>query len=315
MAAVNRNELPLPHSRRAWLLLGAAICFCLLLGSACYRLFLAAYLDHDRQLSAQRLDAFALSLEATLSRHESLPGLLSLDPTLANLLRNPDDPARIAAANAYLETVQQGAALASAYLIATNGTTLAASNWRLPRSFVGQNYAFRPYFRDALERGLGRFYGVGVTTGEPGWFLAGPVRDNGAPLGVVVVKVSLDAMEQAMAGAGETLLLADQDGVVFLSSDRSLRYRVLAPLSPPVAKRLADPRQYGDHPLAPLAETPLPLQSSEPVRLTLPGQSVRSTHRGSRRRHSSPPWRRLPAGSGIPFPPSSAAARRAAPRL
>ncbi len=275
MAAVNSSDLPLPHSRRAWFLLGAAACFCLLLGSLCYRIFLAGYIDSERQLSAQRLDAFALSLEATLSRHESLPGLLALDPTLAALLRDPKNPQRIAAANAYLETVQQGAALANAFLIDIDGNTLAASNWRLPRSFVGHNYAFRPYFRDALAKGLGRFYGVGVTTGEPGYFLAGPVREGGRTLGVVVVKVGLEAMEQAMAGAGETLLLADQDGVVFLSSNRQLRYRTLRPLPTAIGERLAETKQYGEPPITPLADRPLPLDATEPVRLALTGQPER----------------------------------------
>ena len=39
--------------------------------------------------------------------------------------------------------------------------------------------------------------GVGVTTGEPGYFLAAPVRSAGRVLGVVVLKVGLEAMEQA----------------------------------------------------------------------------------------------------------------------
>ncbi|MBT9523314.1 MAG: sensor histidine kinase [Dechloromonas sp.] len=256
-------------------MLGAAVCFCLLLGGLTYRVFFGIHLDSDRHLSAQRLDAFALSLDATLARHESLPGLLALDPSLAALLRDPGNPQRIAAANAYLEAAQQGAAVAATYLIDAKGMTLAASNWRLPHSFVGHNYAFRPYFRDALKNGLGRFYGVGVTTGEPGYFLAAPVREQGKALGVIVLKVGLEAMEQAMAGAGETLLLADADGIVFLSSDRQLHYRTLAPLSAAVSARLAETQQYGNQAIRPLATRTIPLNASEPIRLALPEQAPR----------------------------------------
>jgi len=264
-----------PRVFRNWLLTGAAALACLLVGLLAYRLLLGNYLGHERQMASQRLDAFALSLEATLERHESLPGLLALEPSLVALLRDPHNPQRIAAANAYLEAAQQGAAVAATYLLDADGLTLAASNWRQPHSFVGHNYAFRPYFSDAVAQGLGRFYGVGVTTGEPGYFLAAPVRDNGRVLGVVVLKVGLEAMEQAMAGAGDTLLLADAEGVVFLSSARQLRYRTLAPLPTAVGERLAATRQYGKQRLQPLADRPLQLDQAQPQRLALADDAAR----------------------------------------
>lgn len=263
------------RKRRPALQIAAAAVFCLLLGWLAYRALFGIYLDNERHSSAQRLDAFALSLEATLSRHESLPGLLALDPSLAALLREPGNPQRIAAANAYLEAAQQGAAVAVTFLIDAQGNTLAASNWRLPRSFVGHNYAFRPYFRDAMTDGLGRFYGVGFTTGESGYFLAAPVRDQGKVLGVIVVKVGLEAMEQALIGAGDTLLLADADGVVFLSSDRKLRYHTLAPLSPKAIARLEETRQYGQQHFVALADRAIPTAPAAPVRLALTGETAR----------------------------------------
>ncbi len=162
-----------------------------------------------------------------------------------------------------------------AYLIDARGKTLAASNWRQPHSFIGHNYAFRPYFRNALERGLGRFYGVGVTTGEAGYFLAAPVREKDAALGVIVVKVGLDSLEQALAGAGETLLLADGDGIVFLSSSRKLRYRTLAPLAEAVSARLADTQQYGGQPITALTDRAFSLDSDQPQHLSLPGEAPR----------------------------------------
>ncbi|PXX76097.1 sensor histidine kinase [Rivihabitans pingtungensis] len=255
------------NARLPALVLAAAVC--LLLGETGYQLTLNANLARERQASAQQLDGLALSLEATLSRHESLPGLLALDPSLLALLREPGNPARQAAANAYLEAAQQGAAVAAAYLLTADGRTLAASNWRQPQSFVGHQYAFRPYFREALAGGLGRFYGVGVTTGEPGYFLAAPVREGNQVRGVVALKLNLDALEQALASAGDTLLLADGDGVVFLSSARRWRYHTLTPLPAATAARLASTRQYGGQPIPPLANQPVPLNPTTPVRLAL----------------------------------------------
>ena len=262
-------------SRRTLLLLGAAALSCLLLGGLAYRALFAAYLDKERQLATQRLDAFARSLEATLSHNEALPGLLALDASLPGALRHPTQASAISAANAYLEAAQQGASGTVAFLIDAQGNTVAASNWRLPLSFVGHNYAFRPYFVDALKHGLGRFYGVGVTTGEAGYFLAAPVRDGAETLGVVVLKIKLDTMEQALAGAGDMLFLIDADGVIFLSSERKLRYRTLAPLSELSAARLGDTRQYGTQAIAPLADRPIQTDAPTPVRLALPGEMPR----------------------------------------
>ena len=261
-------------ARHAFVLVGAATGLCLFAGWLAYRIAFGIALDHERGLAAQRLDGFALSLEATLARHEALPGLLALHPSLLDLLRHPDDGRRVAAANAYLEAAQQGAAVSAAYLIGADGVTLAASNWRLPRGFVGHSYAFRPYFRDALDGGLGRFYGVGVTTGEPGYFIAGPVRDGGRVLGVVVLKVSLDSIEQALAGSGD-MLLADADGVVFLAAERRLRYRTLAPLDAVAAERNAQTRQYGGQRIPLLADRPLPSEAAYPLRFALAGETVR----------------------------------------
>jgi two-component system C4-dicarboxylate transport sensor histidine kinase DctB len=80
-------------------------------------------------------------------------------------------------------------------VIDPEGRVLATSNWRRADSFLGENLSFRPYFRDAMASGSGRFFGIGTTRGEPGYYLASTLVDRGT-LGVAVVKVSLDQLEQ-----------------------------------------------------------------------------------------------------------------------
>lgn len=202
---------------------------------------------------AQRASFYALSLEAQLARYESLPRIAALAPVLSRLLRNPGDAAEQTAANSYLQAVQTNAQLAAAYLMDTRGNTLAASNWNEPGSFVGRNYAYRPYFSDAIAHGVGRFYGVGNTTGEAGYFLSVPIRDpehpNAPPVGVVTIKAPLASYEDALANSGDIVVLADRDNVVFLGSVPQWRYRVLAPLSAEARVHLRATRQYGDAPL------------------------------------------------------------------
>ena len=260
-----------PRHRTA-LTIGLALFACLLVGWAVHRLFLGSYLEGERRNAAQRLEFYAVSLEGALDRYEALPWLLALERDLAGLLDKPNDPVRRKAANHYLETVQGDAALAAAYLIDLKGETLAASNWNLPRSFVGQNYAYRPYFRETLNGRLGRFYGIGATTGEAGYFLAAPLRLKERIAGAVAIKVSLDTFEQALARSGDRVLLADADGVVFLASRPEWRYHTLAPLDATARARLAETRQYAGHPLAPLIAGEDLAGSASLVRITLPQQ-------------------------------------------
>ena len=44
------------------------------------------------------------------------------------------------------------------------------------RHDVGQDLSFRPYVSDALAHGRGRFYGVGITSRKPGYYLSYALR-------------------------------------------------------------------------------------------------------------------------------------------
>ena len=247
-------------SRRGGVRIVVAILAWLLLGWAAYRIILSVNIEQEQQANGQRLDFYAASLESLLEKHESLPYLVALERDVIAALRLPSDAARIAAANRYLEAVQGSARVAAVYILDLSGHTLAASNWGTPQSFVGQDYGFRPYFRDAVDARLGRFYAVGATTGEPGYFLAAPVRSQGRILGVAAVKLSLDEFEQALMRSGEHILLADEAGVVFLTTFKSWKYRTFAPLPDDVRTRLDGSRQYGSAALEPVApKTPLKL--------------------------------------------------------
>lgn len=262
------------HSTAWWLT--ATVCACVMLGAAVHQAVFRSQLGAQRLAAERRLESYALNLDALLSRNEALPAVLALEPRLAALL---DDRRAIArdAANRYLQDVAAAAKVNAAYLIDDQGLTLAASNWDQPVTFVGQNYRFRPYYQEAAAGRPGRFYGVGVTSGEPGYFLATRLHTPQGALGVAAVKLNLDPFEVAMAQSGELLLLADRDGVIFLSALPQWKYRVLAPLSPAARARIAQSRQYGELPLAPLVEGHAVGMSSDELQLD---------HDGAARRYS-----------------------------
>ncbi len=204
---------------------------------------------------AARLAGEAASLMQLFDKHRHLPRLLAMDPRLLTVL-GPDRPASaVDVVNRHLTSVGQQLDLQAVFLMDRQGLVLAASNWDTPASFVGWNYTFRPYFRDAMAAGAGVFYAVGVTTEAPGLFLSQALRDaQGRAVGVVVVKIGLGALERAWATGGEPLALADERGVLFLASREDWRYRTLAPLTLADRAALAESRQYGWHDLQRLPE-------------------------------------------------------------
>jgi two-component system, NtrC family, C4-dicarboxylate transport sensor histidine kinase DctB len=236
---------PTAQWRHAWPVLAVAgWCLCVWL---VYGWFHRTALRDTRQQSLATIQLQARDLLGSVEKFEHLPYLVGADPSLTSLLKVPGESSHIQRANHYLEFAQRRTDVAAIYLIDTEGNTLAASNWNTPSSFVGRNYQFRPYFRDAMTGRTGLFYGVGVTTGEPGAFIAAPIRDGQHIIGVVAVKIDLALFEDKWREAGLEMAMADRLGILFLTTKSTWRYRSLRPLPEAVLQRLAETRQYGDY--------------------------------------------------------------------
>uniref|UniRef100_UPI0021492518 cache domain-containing protein n=1 Tax=Tahibacter caeni TaxID=1453545 RepID=UPI0021492518 len=221
--------------------------------SAAWRIAGSGSLRAEQAQVRRQLDLYAQALQQRIDRYRTLPQVLALDPELLAAVSSPLDPARREALNLRLERANDVTRSSTLTLIGRDGIALAASNWREPSSNVGLDYGFRPYVRQALAEGSGRFYGVGVTTGEPGYFLSQAIRDpTGATLGVVVIKIELAALEREWLSTPDIVLVSDAHGVVFLASRDEWRYRTLRPLDAADRQELRAVRQYADEALLPL---------------------------------------------------------------
>lgn len=183
------------------------------------------------------------AMETEIERFRSLPDVAGEDVRIGRVLQEPGSPAAIEDANRYLETINRRAGATELYLLDARGTAIAASNAARDESFVGNNYAFRPYFSDAIATGQGRFYAIGVTTGKPGYFLSTRVGSATNP-GVMVAKIDLRPMEATWKSAGALTAVADRDGIVFLSGIEDWLYRPLSTLPPETHDRVARLRTY-----------------------------------------------------------------------
>lgn len=192
-----------------------------------------------------RAEIYAQSLEGAIERFGYLPAAVALDDNVRRLLAAPTDAEQVARVNAYLETLNRAAGGTVLYLLAPGGMTIAASNWNMPETYVGTDFSYRPYFTEAMDGRTGRFYAVGTLTGVPGYFISAPVMVEGKVAGVVATKVNLDPLEAVWHEAADTVLVADEHGIVFLASDPKFKFRALRPIDATAAAEMARTRQYG----------------------------------------------------------------------
>ncbi|WP_460109371.1 sensor histidine kinase [Pseudomonas sp. H3_E06] len=217
-----------------------------------------AALEEDASRASQQLALYANSLHTLIERYRALPAVLALDPQLRDALKGPLSATQQDALNRKLEKINGAAQSSTLELLDHTGLAVAASNWRLPSSYVGHNYGFRPYFIQTRTQGTGRFYAVGVTSGIPGYFLSSAVTgDNGDFLGAMVVKLEFPELEREWRQGSDTLLVSDARGIIFIANRPGWRYRHLQPLSDSDRAELKATRQYDKQPLQPLAYEPL----------------------------------------------------------
>ncbi|MDX1464857.1 MAG: ATP-binding protein [Halomonas sp.] len=219
----------------------------------------AAQLARDQALTQLRQDAeneLRLSAEGLvghLSRHDYLPELLASREMVKRFLAAPEAQDAMPL-NRLLDRFRATAGVSDVYLLDRDGDTLAASNWHRPATFIGQNYAFRRYYQEAIAGRPGRFYGLGVQSRERGYYFSAPVwLEETAPDatadGVMVVKVLLDTVEAGWAEQDAELLVIDGDDIIFMASRPELRMQALRPLSDADREALLATRRYADESL------------------------------------------------------------------
>lgn len=141
---------PTPPRRPRWRSLALlALCLAPLLWPL-HHLAERYYQEELASQNRQTLDLYVANLLGTLHRYETLPQILGDLPALRGVLADPFRLEAVTNANRLLKDIVQQTGAEVMYLMDVSGNTLAASNWDKRDSFVGRNFAFRPYFNEAM---------------------------------------------------------------------------------------------------------------------------------------------------------------------
>ena len=237
-------------SKTWWIVLVAVLC-----GTICWFAYdwsERIFFEQARQQARATLALYVQSLKGELRKYEVIPELLANRSEIVSLFRQSEEPGAVDRANHLAAAVNHTSGAEDTYFMDAEGLTFAASNWDSDHPFVGRNFSFRPYFKQAIEGSLGRYFALGTTSNRRGYYFAYPVRDGEQILGVVAVKMNIKRIEASWAAAPGDVMVADPNGVIFIASRTNWRFRTLGPLSPAAIAEIESNRQYRLEDLSPL---------------------------------------------------------------
>ena len=113
---------------------------------------------------------------------------------------------------------------------------------------MGRNFAFRPYFQEAFHKAPATYLALGTTSGKRGVYHSYPIFEKGEdiPIGLVVIKGSIELIEKELALLGEEIVLVvDPRGVVFISNVDRWLFKAIWEIPSEEKKIIAASRQFG----------------------------------------------------------------------
>lgn len=205
---------------------------------------------------ANRLDAATRVAVSTVQEIER-DQFARAEDAMGGLSQHPDILAHVTAASAATPTVdavllQARLTVGAAIVMVLDRRGFAISCSSTGMDLVGQNYAFRPYFTEAMQGRHLAYGAMGVTTQRRGFYFSAPVGNPANPQGVVVAKVELDDIDASLARLSQPAMLVSSEHVVFATNRAGWLFHAARPLSHAQQRALDESRQFAGHSIAAL---------------------------------------------------------------
>jgi two-component system C4-dicarboxylate transport sensor histidine kinase DctB len=223
---------------------------------------------------SHRLELFSSAVEGMIQRLEHVPATVQLSEEVQRLFHGPRNAALRQQADRYLQRLNAFMGGIAIYVLDERGAIVASSSSARLDAVPETDFSFRPYFLEALSGRVGRHFAISLIGRRPAYFVSHPIRDGAKVVGVAVIMINLDPINQIWDMLGGPALLADTNGVVILSSDPDWIYTTLQDL--PIERRvdLQLNRMYDQ---MPLQRFPLPVRLKvNPDTLAIQGDMVRA---------------------------------------
>lgn len=174
-------------------------------------------------------------LKITLERHAYLPSVIANEQAISHFLESQGSFTEVQRQqkniNLWLERTNNISGTSAIFLMTPEGRVIASSNDAGSDSFLGSDFSQQPYFEYAKQNILGRYFAIDPTTKEPAYFFARSIHSQDKVIGVVAVQVNLNEIVFNWGLGTMNFIVTDDDGIIFLSSNKAWHLQTLAPIS------------------------------------------------------------------------------------
>lgn len=215
-----------------------------------YYSFRKAAFQKNEADAMSRLELLADQLSAYLDEHTKPVKTLAGMKELKHVLKKKDLDT-LFQANIVMDTFVTTLGVEVCYLLDNQGITLCSSNRNAHDSFVGKDFSFRPYFKEASQGNGSTYLALGTTSLKRGVYHSYPVWDDDrrTVLGVAVIKASIEFVETRLFSAlKDPLFFVSPDGVIFISNRDDFRFKLLWQTNQEQVAKIENTRQFGNGP-------------------------------------------------------------------
>ncbi len=196
------------------------ICAAILISGATFALSYRNTLDQLSQTGAVRVEQARDRLLGQLASFRQLPNYLAKHPIIKTVIQ---DHTTSATASEFLLNTSLISGANNIFILDQSGTVIASSNANTIHDFSGNNYAFKPHVRAAMNGRLGFYHALEFSDDSRDFYFARGISLSHSPhAGVVVVQLNVAALEFEWRVDEEVLAFFDIDGVAFITNRQSL---------------------------------------------------------------------------------------------
>lgn len=188
-------------------------------------------------------------IDNELARFSAILKLLTYNELMIDFIS--EEPQHYSVINNYLSDIQKASGASDIYVLNTQGAVVASSNWQDDDTFLGSNFSFRPYFKQAVAGNKVAYFALGMRSKERGIYFSQALHSNGIVIGVVVLKVNVSKFENDRellnTSKGSHFYLQLPDGVIAMSDVREWRLNSFTQFNESTLRDIKLRRAYLNH--------------------------------------------------------------------
>ncbi|WP_352297215.1 cache domain-containing protein [Pseudoalteromonas sp. 20-MNA-CIBAN-0454] len=206
-------------------------------------------LEQAKKQADQQVSQLNNYIDNELARFAAIPQLLTNNNLLIRFTNNEEE--HYSAINNYLADIQKASGASDIYILNTQGEVVASSNWQADYTFLGSNFSFRPYFKQAFAGEKVAYFALGQRSKERGLYFSQAIYHEGKAIGVVALKVNVAKFEDYRSllntAAGSHFYLQLADNVIAMSDEPNWRLNSFQELDIAARREINQRRAYLDY--------------------------------------------------------------------